>query len=95
MERGRGLNEPEKKEKERKMLNSSLNPDRATLNFLNAYSEVVRTEGERLQKEGAVTQIFGNHLFIQGRVETKQGAYRTSLRLQGNRWYGSTNCEQR
>ena len=93
MERGRGLNEPEKKEKERKMLNSSLNPDRATLNFLNAYSEVVRTEGERLQKEGAVTQIFGNHLFIQGRVETKQGAYRTSLRLQGNRWYGSTNCE--
>lgn len=75
------------------MLNSSLNPDRATLNFLNAYTEDVRDEGERLQNEGAVTQIFGDHLFIQGRVETKKGAFRTSLRLQGNRWYGSCNCE--
>ena len=75
------------------MLSSSLNPDRATLNFLNAYTEEVRNEGERLQGEGAVTQIFGNHLFIQGRVETKKGAFRTSLRLQGNRWFGSCNCE--
>ena len=75
------------------MLNSSLNPDRATLNFLNAYTENVRSEGERLQKEGAVTQIFGNHLFIQGRVETKNGVFRTSLRLQGNRWYGSCTAE--
>lgn len=75
------------------MLNSSLNPDRATLNFLNAYTENVRSEGERLQKEGAVTQIFGNHLFIQGRVETKKGVFRTSLRLQGNRWYGSCTAE--
>ncbi len=71
------------------MLHPSLNPDRATLNFLNAYSEGVRDEGERLQKDGAVTQIFGNHLFIQGRVETQGGVYRTSLRLQGNRWFGS------
>ncbi len=71
------------------MLNSSLNPDRATLNFLNAYSESVRDEGARLQKEGTVTQIFGNHLFIQGRVECQGGVYRTSLRLQGNRWFGS------
>ncbi len=75
------------------MLSLSLNPDRATLNFLNAYPEDVRDEGERLQKEGAVTQIFGNHLFIQGRVETKQGVFRTSLRLQGNRWYGSCTAE--
>ena len=59
------------------MLNSSLNPDRATLNFLNAYTENVRDEGEKLQKEGAVTQIFGNHLFIQGRVETKKGTVGT------------------
>ena len=75
------------------MLSSALNPDRATLNFLNAYPEEIRDEGEKLQKEGAVTQIFGNHLFIQGRVETKKGAFRTSLRLQGNRWFGSCNCE--
>ena len=75
------------------MLSASLNPDRATLNFLNAYSEDVRNLGEKLQKDGAVTQIFGNHLFIQGRVETKQGVFRTSLRLQGNRWYGSSSAE--
>ncbi len=75
------------------MLSLSLNPDRATLNFLNGYSEEARDEGERLQKDGAVTQIFGNHLFIQGRVETKKGVFRTSLRLQGNRWYGSCTAE--
>ncbi len=75
------------------MLSPSLNPDRATLNFLNAYPEDVRDEGERLQRDGAVTQIFGNHLFIQGRVETKQGVFRTSLRLQGNRWFGSCSAE--
>lgn len=75
------------------MLSLSLNPDRATLNFLNAYSEDVRNVGEKLQKDGAVTQIFGNHLFIQGRVETKAGVFRTSLRLQGNRWYGSCSAE--
>ena len=75
------------------MLISALNPDRATLNFLNAYSEAVRDAGEKLQTDGAVTQIFGNHLFIQGRVETKQGGVRTSLRLQGNRWFGSATAE--
>ena len=75
------------------MLSPALNPDRATLNFLNAYSEEVRNEGEKLQKDGAVTQIFGNHLFIQGRVETRQGIFRTSLRLQGNRWFGSATAE--
>ena len=75
------------------MLSPSLNPDRATLNFLNAYTEDVRAEGEKLQKEGAVTQIFGNHLFIQGRVETKVGVFTTSLRLRGNRWYGSCKAE--
>ncbi len=75
------------------MLSSSLNPDRATLNFLNAYSAEVRDEGEQLQKDGAVTQIFGNHLFIQGRIESTVGVFRTSLRLQGNRWYGSCTAE--
>ncbi|MDO4954820.1 MAG: DEAD/DEAH box helicase [Akkermansia sp.] len=75
------------------MLNPSLNPDRATLNFLNSYTEEVREEGEKLQKDGAVTQIFGNHLFIQGRVETKVGIFTTSLRLRGNRWFGSCRAE--
>ncbi|MDB4411948.1 DEAD/DEAH box helicase [Akkermansiaceae bacterium] len=72
---------------------SALNPDRATLNFLNSFPEPVRKRGEDLQEEGAVTQIFGNHLFIQGRVEDKSGTHRTTLRLQGNRWFGSCSTE--
>ncbi len=72
---------------------SSLNPDRATLNFLNSFPEDARTIGENLQKDGAVSQIFGNHLFIQGRVEHDKGTFRTTLRLQGNRWFGSCNSD--
>ncbi len=71
----------------------SMNPDRATLNFLNSFPEDARKRGEMLQKDGAVTQIFGNHLFIQGRVEDESGTFRTSLRLQGNRWFGSCTAE--
>lgn len=71
---------------------SALNPDRATLNFLNSFPEKVRQRGEKLQQDGAVTQIFGNHLFIQGRVEDKYGIHRATLRLQGNRWFG--NCSE-
>ena len=70
-----------------------MNPDRATLNFLNSFPEEARKRGEMLQKDGAVTQIFGNHLFIQGRVEDETGVFRTSLRLQGNRWFGSCTAE--
>jgi len=70
-----------------------MNPDRATLNFLNSFPEEARKRGEALQKDGAVTQIFGNHLFIQGRVEDPGGTFRTSLRLQGNRWFGSSTSE--
>ena len=70
-----------------------MNPDRATLNFLNSFPEESRKKGELLQKDGAVTQIFGNHLFIQGRVEDESGVHRTSLRLQGNRWFGSCTAE--
>ena len=70
-----------------------MNPDRATLNFLNSFPEEARKRGETLQSEGLVTQIFGNHLFIQGRVEDETGTFRTSLRLQGNRWFGSCTAE--
>ena len=72
---------------------SSLNPDRATLNFLNSFPEAVQKRGEKLQQEGGVSQIFGNHLFIQGRVEDKGNTHRTTLRLQGNRWFGSCTAE--
>ncbi|MGJ8678186.1 MAG: SNF2-related protein [Akkermansiaceae bacterium] len=70
-----------------------MNPDRATLNFLNSFPEEARKRGHALQEDGAVTQIFGNHLFIQGRVEDTTGIFRTSLRLQGNRWFGSCTAE--
>jgi len=70
-----------------------MNPDRATLNFLNSFPEDARKLGETLQQDGMVTQIFGNHLFIQGRVEHESGTFRTSLRLQGNRWFGSCTAE--
>jgi len=74
-------------------MSMAFNPDRATLNFLNSFAEEVRERGKKLQKDGAVTQIFGNHLFIQGRVEDEQGSHRTSLRLQGNRWFGSCSSD--
>ncbi len=78
---------------ESKFTQDAMNPDRATLNFLNSFPEEARRRGEMLQKDGAVTQIFGNHLFIQGRVEDETGTFRTSLRLQGNRWFGSCTAE--
>ena len=71
----------------------ALIPDRATLNFLNAFPEEIRLRGEKLQKDGAVTQIFGNHLYIQGRVEDTYGVHRVNLRLQGNRWFGACSTE--
>lgn len=74
-------------------MSMALNPDRATLNFLNAFPEEIRLRGEKLQKDGAVTQIFGNHLYIQGRVEDTYGVHRVNLRLQGNRWFGACSTE--
>jgi hypothetical protein len=74
---------------------SALNPDRATLNFLNSFPEPVRKRGEKLQSEGAVTQIFGNHLFIRGRVDLDHGpVLQTSLRLDGNRWVGNSDSPE-
>ena len=35
---------------------TALNPDRATLNFLNSFPEAARKRGEHHQEEGAVTQ---------------------------------------
>jgi len=69
-----------------------MNPDRATLNYLNSFSEEIRNEGQRLHDEGAVTQIFGNHLYIQGRVDDQSWTCRTTLRLQGNDWNGESTC---
>jgi SNF2 family DNA or RNA helicase len=68
-----------------------MNPDRATLNFLNSFNEEVRKEGENLHRDRCVTQIFGNHLFIQGRVELgAQKVYTTTIRLKGDDWVGSS-----
>ncbi len=68
-----------------------MNVDRATLDFLNAFSEDEKKEGQRLHDEGAVTQIFGNHLLIQGRIEDREWSCRTRLQLQGNEWKGEAD----
>lgn len=68
-----------------------MNVDRATLDFLNAFSEDEKKEGQRLHDEGAVTQIFGNHLLIQGRIEDRDWACRVKIRLQGNEWTGEAD----
>ncbi|MCB1205186.1 MAG: ATP-dependent helicase, partial [Verrucomicrobiae bacterium] len=68
-----------------------MNVDRATLDFLNSFSTDEKQEGQRLHKEGAVTQIFGNHLLIQGRVEDADWACRTRIQLQGNEWFGEAD----
>lgn len=68
-----------------------MNVDRATLDFLNSFSNDEKQEGQRLHKEGAVTQIFGNHLLIQGRVEDADWACRTRIQLQGNEWFGEAD----
>lgn len=68
-----------------------MNVDRATLDFLNSFTDDEKKEGERLHKERAVTQIFGNHLLVQGRVEDDGWVCRTRLQLQGNEWLGEAD----
>ena len=68
-----------------------MNLDRATLNFLNAFSEDIKKEGQRLHDDGGVVQIFGNHLMIQGKVEEGTLSCRTTLRLRGNEWAGEAS----
>lgn len=68
-----------------------MNVDRATLDFLNAFSDDEKKEGQRLHDEGAVTQIFGNHLQIQGKVEDETWSCRTKIQLQGNDWKGEAD----
>ncbi|MEM7603079.1 MAG: ATP-dependent helicase, partial [Verrucomicrobiota bacterium] len=68
-----------------------MNVDRATLDFLNAFSDDEKKEGQRLHDEGAVTQIFGNHLLIQGKIEDGDWSCRTRLQLQGNEWIGEAD----
>ncbi len=70
---------------------STATVDRATLDFLNNFSEDERNEGQRLHSEGAVVQIFGNHLVIQGKVEDGPWSCRTKIQLTGNEWVGSVD----
>ncbi|MFP6873903.1 MAG: DEAD/DEAH box helicase [Verrucomicrobiales bacterium] len=74
------------------------NPDRATLDFLNSFSEESRERGEQWHREGRVSQIFGNYLLIRGRVESPGDGtgMETSLMLRGDGWEGeSTSPEGR
>jgi len=68
--------------------------DRATQQFLNTFPEENRKEGERLQGEKRVRQIFGNHLLVKGRVEEHDWCCRTTLRLVGDAWEGECSCRE-
>jgi hypothetical protein len=72
------------------------NPDRATLDFLNSFSEESRVRGEEWHREGRVSQIFGNYLLIRGRVESVEGGedMETSLMLRGDGWEGESTSEE-
>ena len=71
-----------------------MTPDRATLNFLNAFPEDNRKEGERLHKEGCVVQIFGTHVNIKGKVEEGRESCRTTIKLNGDFWEGECSCRE-
>ncbi|RFC44634.1 MAG: Superfamily II DNA or RNA helicase, SNF2 family [Verrucomicrobia bacterium] len=71
-----------------------MKPDRATLNFLNSFPDDCRKEGERLQKDGCVTKIFGNHLRVQGRVEDGGALCRTTLHFRVDVWEGECSCRE-
>ena len=72
-----------------------INPDRATLDFLNRFSDDSKQLGEQWHKEGRVKQIFGNHLLIRGRVETPGGVLlETSLALKGDVWQGDSDTPE-
>ena len=49
--------------------NVPISTDRATLDFLNSFSEEARNEGTDWHREGSVIQIFGNHLQVDARVQ--------------------------
>jgi hypothetical protein len=69
-----------------------MKPDRASLNFLNAFPDDSRKEGERMQKDGCVTKIFGSHVRVQGRVEDGGTLCRTTLILRSDAWEGECSC---
>ena len=72
-----------------------INPDRATLDFLNSFSEESQKTGEHWHNEGCVTQIFGNYLLIRGTLETPEGLkIETSLTMRGNGWEGESDSDQ-
>ena len=71
-----------------------INPDRATLDFLNRFSDESRELGEEWHKAGRVTQIFGNHLLIRGKVDAPGGVtVDTSLKLRGDGWEGESSSD--
>ena len=61
--------------------NVPMSTDRATLDFLNSFDEEARNEGTDWHREGSVTQIFGNHLQIDARVQVDGTLFRTRLMI--------------
>ena len=71
-----------------------LRQDRATREFLNAFDDDVKKEGRSIHEEGCVSDIHGNHILIEAKVEHEGQDFRTALRLNGNEWVGYSNEER-
>lgn len=70
-----------------------MTPERAALSFLNQWNGSTRDHATALQREGRVSQIFGNRQLTQGRVEIDGDAYHCTLRFVNESWQGE--CDPR
>lgn len=68
-----------------------MNLDRATLDFLNSFNSDEKKEGQRLQREGAIVQIYGSPLLIHSVVEDDDWSCSLRIQLQGNEWIGEVD----
>ena len=69
-----------------------IDPDRASVKYLNTFADGNIQEGTGIFDEGGVSQIFGNRFFVQGRVQHGDQVFRVSVRLQGDQWMGRCSC---
>ncbi|MGK0184337.1 MAG: hypothetical protein ACI9R3_000103, partial [Verrucomicrobiales bacterium] len=71
-----------------------IDPDRASVKFLNTFTESNIQEGTGIFDENGVSQVFGNRFFVQGRVKHADQVFRVSVRLQRDEWIGRCSCSE-
>jgi hypothetical protein len=69
-----------------------IDPDRASVTFLNTFTDGNIHEGTGIFEENGVSQIFGNRFFVQGRVKHGDQIFRVSARLLKEHWIGRCSC---